>query len=90
MAFTYPEAADTSNDLWSLNGAFGQGSIWLLAPLGSNEIVRLSPTTGKPVSRVYPGGSCSQYCTQVYAIAGAIWEPTAQQLIRVNPAKMPG
>ena len=90
VAFTYPEVADTSNDFWDLNAAFGSGSIWMLAPLGSNEIVRISTTSGKPVSRVYPGGSCSQYCMQVYAIAGAVWEPTAQQIIRINPARMPG
>jgi hypothetical protein len=40
----------------------------MLAPLGNNEIVRISTTSGNPVSRVYPGGSCSQYCSQVYAI----------------------
>jgi hypothetical protein len=90
VAFTYPEVADTSNDFWDLNAAFGSGSIWMLAPLGRNEIVRISPTSGNPVSRVYPGGSCSQYCMQVYAIAGAVWEPTAQQIIRINPAMMPG
>lgn len=50
---------------------------------------REQPLCG-PVSRVYPGGSCSQYCSQVYAIAGAVWEPTAQQIIRINPAMMPG
>ena len=90
VAFIYPEVADTSNDFWDLNAAFGQGSIWMLAPLGGNEIVRISTTSGNPVSRVYPGGSCSQYCMQVYAIAGAVWEPTAQQIIRINPARMPG
>jgi hypothetical protein len=90
VAFIYPEVADTSNDFWNLNAAFGSGSIWMLAPLGGNEIVRISTTSGKPVSRVYPGGSCSQYCMQVYAIAGAVWEPTAQQIIRINPAMMPG
>jgi hypothetical protein len=90
VAFGYPELADTSNDYWDLNAAFGQGSIWMLAPLGRNEIVRISTTSGNPVSRVYPGGSCSPYCMQVYAIAGAVWEPTARQIIRINPAKMPG
>ena len=89
-AFTYAEVADTSNDYWDLNAAFGQGSIWMLAPLGHNEIVRISTTSGNPVSRVYPGGSCSQYCSQVYATAGAVWEPTTQQIIRINPAMMPG
>jgi hypothetical protein len=90
VAFTYPELADTSNDFWDLNAAFGSGSIWMLAPLGGNEIVRISTTSGNPVGRVYPGGSCSQYCTQVYAIAGAVWEPTAQQIIRIDPTRMPG
>jgi hypothetical protein len=89
VAFIYPEVADTSNDFWDLNAAFGQGSIWMLAPLGGNEIVRISTTSGHPVSRVYPGGSCSDYCMQVYAFAGAVWEPTAQQIIRLNPAAMP-
>jgi len=89
-AFTYPEGADDSNDFWDLNAAFGLGSIWMLAPLGDNEIVRISTTSGSPVSRVYPGGSCSEYCMQVYAIAGAVWEPTAQQIIRINPAMMSG
>ena len=90
VAFIYPEVADTSNDFWDLNAAFGSGSSWMLASLGSNEIVRISTTSGNPVSRVCPGGSCSQYCMQVYAIAGAVWEPTAQQIIRSNPAMMPG
>jgi hypothetical protein len=90
VAFTYPEVADTSNDFWDLNAAFGSGSIWMLAPLGGNEVVRISTTSGNPLSRVYPGGSCSPYCMQVYAIAGAVWEPTAQQIIRINPAVMPG
>jgi hypothetical protein len=90
VAFTYPEVADTSNDFWDLNAAFGSGSIWMLAPLGGNEIVRISTTSGNPVGRVYPGGSCSQYCMQIYAIAGAVWEPTAQQIIRINPAPIPG
>lgn len=90
VAFAYPEGADTSNDFWNLDAAFGQGSIWMLAPLGKNEIVRISTTSGNPVSRVYPGGSCSQFCMQIYALAGAVWEPTAQQIIRINPASMPG
>ena len=90
VAFTYPEVADTSNDFWDLNAAFGSRFNLDLAPLGGNEIVRISTTSGNPVSRVYPGGSCSEYCMQVYAIAGAVWEPTAQQIIRINPARMPG
>ena len=43
-----------------------------------------------PVSRVYPGSSWRQYCSQVHALAMAVWEPTAQQVIRIDPAWMPG
>jgi hypothetical protein len=89
-AFIYPEAADTKYDFWDLNATVGQGSIWVLAPLGHNEVVRLSMTTGRPLSVVYPGGSCSQYCAQIYDTAGAVWEPTSQQIIRIDPARMPG
>jgi hypothetical protein len=39
---------------------------------------------------VYPGGSCSQYCTQIYDAAGAVWEPTSRQILRIDPATMPG
>jgi hypothetical protein len=89
-AFIYPEAADTKYDFWDLNATVGQGSIWVLAPLGHNEVVRLSMSTGRPLSVVYPGGSCSQYCAQIYDTAGAVWEPTSQQIIRIDPARMPG
>jgi len=89
-AFTYPEVADTKYDFWGLNATVGQGSIWVLAPLGHNEVVRVSMTTGRPLSIVYPGGSCSQYCTQIYDAAGAVWEPTSQQIMRIDPARMPG
>jgi hypothetical protein len=91
-AFTYAEVADTKYDFWGLFAAVGQGSIWVLAPLGRNEVVRISMTTGRPLSLVYPGGSCSQgwYCSQIYDTAGAVWEPTSQQIIRIDPARMPG
>jgi hypothetical protein len=77
-------------DFWGLYATVGQGSIWMLAPLGRNEVVRVSMTTGKPLSVVYPGGSCSQYCMQIYDAAGAVWEPTSQQILRIDPARMPG
>jgi hypothetical protein len=89
-AFTYSEAAGVNYDFWGLYATVGQGSIWMLAPLGHNEVVRVSTTTGKPLSVVYPGGSCSQYCTQIYDAAGAVWEPTSQQILRIDPARMPG
>jgi hypothetical protein len=89
-AFTYAEAADTKYDFWGLYATVGQGSIWVLAPLGHNEVVRVSMTTGRPLSVVYPGGSCSEYCSQIYDTAGAVWEPTSQQIVRIDPARMPG
>jgi hypothetical protein len=89
-AFTYTEAAGVKYDFWGLYATVGQGSIWMLAPLGHNEVVRASMTTGKPLSVVYPGGSCSQYCSQIYDAAGAVWEPTSQQILRIDPARMPG
>jgi hypothetical protein len=89
-AFTYTEAAGVKYNFWGLYATVGQGSIWMLAPLGHNEVVRVSMTTGKPLSAVYPGGSCSQYCMQIYDAAGAIWEPTARQILRIDPARMPG
>jgi hypothetical protein len=89
-AFTYSEAAGVTYDFWGLYGTVGQGSIWLLAPLGHNEIVRVSMTTGRPLSVVFPGGWCSQGCSQIYDAAGAVWEPTSQQILRIDPARMPG
>jgi hypothetical protein len=89
-AFTYPEAANTKYDFWGLDATVGQGSIWVLAPLGHNEVVRVSMTTGRPLSVVYPGGSCRQYCTQIYDTAGAVWEPTSRWIVRIDPARMPG
>jgi hypothetical protein len=89
-AFTYSEAAGVTYDFWGLYAAVGQGSMWMLAPLGHNEVVRVSMTTGKPLSVVYPGGSCSQGCSQIYDAAGAVWEPTSQQILRIDPARMPG
>jgi len=89
-AFTYSEAAGVNYDFWGLYATVGQGSIWMLAPLGHNEVVRVSMTTGKPLSVVFPGGSCSQYCMQIYDAAGAVWEPTSHQILRIDPARMPG
>jgi hypothetical protein len=56
--------------------------------LGTSPI-RLGTTTGKPLSRVYPGGSCRQYCSQIYDTARSGWEPTSQQIIRIDPARRP-
>lgn len=89
-AFTYAEGANPKYDFWNLSAAVGQGSIWVLAPLGHNEVVRVSMTTGRLLSLVYPGGSCSDFCSQIYDVAGAVWEPTSQQIIRIDPARMPG
>ena len=43
VAFTYPEVADTSNDFWDLNAAFGSGSIWMLARSAATRSSALIP-----------------------------------------------
>jgi phosphoribosylamine-glycine ligase len=55
-----------------------------------NEVVWVSMTTGRALSVVYPGGSCSQGSSQIYDAADAVWEPTSQQILRIDPAGMPG
>jgi hypothetical protein len=45
------------------------------------HLVEINPVTGRIIVA---------FTMQVYAIAGAVWEPTAQRIIRSNPARMPG
>jgi len=36
-----------------------------------------------------PAGACGQeVCSQIYATPGAVWVPTFEQLIRIDPARM--
>jgi hypothetical protein len=37
-----------------------------------------------------PGVCNQQLCTPLYSTAGAIWMPASKQLIRIDPARMPG
>jgi DNA-directed RNA polymerase specialized sigma24 family protein len=68
----------------------GQDSLWLLADLGHTQVLRISMSTGQPLGRVPVGGSCGQPCSQIYDIAGAVWVPSGGEIVRIDPARLPG
>jgi DNA-directed RNA polymerase specialized sigma24 family protein len=68
----------------------GQDSLWLLADLARTQVLRVSMSTGQPLGRVRIGGSCGQPCSQIYDIAGAVWVPSGNEIVRIDPARLPG
>jgi len=74
--------------------AVGDGSLWFLDDGNSfGGVLRVSIATGRPLGAVAEprAGDCGQQsCFQIYATPGAIWVPTAQWLIRIYPARLPG
>jgi hypothetical protein len=66
-----------------------QGSLWLSDGL---RVLRVSMATGRPLAEVRAGpGVCNQQlCLPLYSTPGAIWMPASTQLIRIDPARMPG
>jgi DNA-directed RNA polymerase specialized sigma24 family protein len=68
----------------------GQDSLWLLADLAHTQVLRIAVSSGQPLGRVRVGGSCGQPCSQIYDIAGAIWVPAGSQIVRIDPARLPG
>lgn len=68
----------------------GQDSLWLLADLGHTQVLRIAVSTGQPLGRVRVGGSCGQPCSQIYDIAGAVWVPAGNEIVRIDPARLPG
>ena len=68
----------------------GQGSLWLLADLGHTQVLRISLSSGQPLGRIRVGGSCGQPCSQIYDVAGAVWVPSGSDLVRIDPARLPG
>jgi len=71
----------------------GHGSLWFLSdgyPLSG--VLRVSIATGRPIGLVpgIPSGACGQPCSQIYSSQSAIWVPTATQVIRIDPGRMPG
>ena len=68
----------------------GQDSLWLLADLGHTQVLRISLSTGQPLGRIRVGGSCGQPCSQIYDVAGAVWVPSGSDIVRIDPARLPG
>jgi hypothetical protein len=68
----------------------GQGSLWLLADLAHTQVLRVSMNTGQPLGRIRIGGSCGQPCSQIYDAAGAVWVPSGREIVRIDPARLPG
>ena len=68
----------------------GQHSLWLLADLGHTQVLRISLGTGQPLGRIRVGGSCGQPCSQIYDAAGAVWVPAGRDIVRIDPARLPG
>lgn len=62
--------------------AVGHGSLWLSDGV---RVLRVSVATGRPLAGVTAGPGAP-----VYSTPGAIWVPASKQLIRIDPARMPG
>jgi hypothetical protein len=71
--------------------AVGNGSLWFM-DWRTGGVLRVSIATGKPTGQVPGVGAapCAETCVQVYSTPGAIWVPIMHQLIRIDPARMPG
>ena len=77
--------------------AVGPGSLWglddgyLYRGHPFSGVLRVSMATGRPLGRVnFAHGFCGQPCSQIFATPGAVWVPTAQLLIRIDPSRLPG
>ena len=71
----------------------GGGWIWFLDNgYPFSGVLRVSMATGRPAGGVpVPPNSCGgQICSQVYYLAGSVWVPTAELLLRIDPGKLPG
>ncbi len=71
----------------------GRGWLWFLDNgYPFSGVLRVSMATGHPAGGVpVPPNSCGELiCSQVYYIAGSVWVPTAELLLRVDPGKLPG
>jgi hypothetical protein len=60
--------------------------VWALTD--THELVRIDARTNVVTLRMPVAGLASD--TTVYAAAGAVWEPTSQQILSIDPAMMPG
>jgi hypothetical protein len=55
-------------------------------------VLRVSEATGRPAGgvAVAPNSCGQQTCSQIYYTPGSVWVPTAEVLIRIAPARLPG
>ena len=71
--------------------AVGGGSLWFLDDgYPSSGVMRVSEATGRPLGEVtVPAGACGQPCSQIYVYGNAVWVPTMETLLRIDPARLP-
>ena len=71
----------------------GGGWLWFLDNgYPFSGVLRVSMATGHPAGGIpVPPNSCGQQtCSQVYYVAGSVWVPTAELLLRIDPGQLPG
>ena len=70
----------------------GGGWLWFLDNgYPFSGVLRVSEVTGRPAGGVaIAANSCGQQvCSQIYFTPRSVWVPTAELLIRINPARLP-
>jgi hypothetical protein len=70
--------------------AAGGGWLWFIDNgYPFSGVLRVSEATGEPSGGVpIPPSSCGQVtCSQIYVTPGSVWVPTAELLIRIDPAR---
>ena len=71
----------------------GGGWLWFLDNgYPFSGVLRVSEATGRPAGGVAiaPNSCGQQSCSQIYFTPGSVWVPTAELLIRISPARLPG
>jgi DNA-directed RNA polymerase specialized sigma24 family protein len=67
----------------------GGGWLWFLGDgYPFSGVLKVSEATGRPVGSVpiAPNSCGQQTCSQIFYTPGSVWVPTAEQLIRIDPA----
>jgi hypothetical protein len=80
---------DPSYSLGAWGFAVGQGSMWILGDFAKAQVIRVSMRTGRVLGRVNAGG-CGPECSQLADALGAVWVITQWDLVRIDPARLPG
>jgi hypothetical protein len=67
----------------------GDGWLWFLDNgYPFSGVLKVSEVTGRPVGSVpvAPNSCGQQACSEIFHTPGSVWVPTAEQLIRIDPA----